>query len=87
MTELLESAWVGISNAFNAVGLSSPISRGLAMGAVGAAVEWNVRPSYSYRPDGSPRPWIVLSGDSVDSTYLPMGSTAIITGMIFGLFV
>lgn len=85
--EIIESAFSGLQNAFVAVGLNSPTSRMVAMAAVGGAVEWSVRPSYSYRPDRSPRPWILLSGDTADSTYLPAGSTAVITGLVFGLFV
>lgn len=84
----MEAIWSGIENAFAVVGLNNPVYRFVAMGAVGGIVEYSVRPAYSYRPDGSPRPWVLISGNNaVDSTYLPAGSTAIITGLTFALFV
>jgi len=83
---ILAPVWEPIENSFAAVGLSSPLSRFAAMAAVGGAIEYSIRPSYSYRGDGSPRPWILLD-QSADSTYLPAGSTALLTGLFFGFFV
>lgn len=79
--------WSGIESAFSTVGLTTPISRFVAMGAVGGAVEYSLRPSYSYRADGSPRPWVLFDPNSADSTYLPASSTALITGFVFGFLV
>lgn len=75
-----------IARIMSTVGLNTPIQRFLAMAALGGAAEFMVRPPYSFESDGTVRPWAVIS-KSDRATYLPVGSTALLLGGIFGLFV
>lgn len=72
---------------FNTIGLHHPIQR-FALGMlVGGGLEYFIRPSISYNDNGSPKSWVVLSGQSGQGeTYLPAGSTAFITGLVFATF-
>lgn len=83
----MESIIQPIETAFSSVGLTTPVTRGAAMALVGGALEYYFKPSYSYRPDGTPRPTVYLQPGAADATYLPAGSTAILTGLFFSLFV
>jgi hypothetical protein len=83
----MESIWSGLESAFSSVGLGSPLARGVAGVAIGGIGEFVLKPSYSYTKDGSPRPWAFLKPDQPDATYLPPGSTAVITGFVLAFFV
>lgn len=82
----METAWSTLENGFSSVGLGSPLARGVAMGALGGALEYTLKPSFSYKQGGAPRPWILFSTDP-DATPLPPGSLALLTGVFFALFV
>lgn len=74
-----------IAGGFNGIGLQTPLSRFIALGAVGGALEYTLKPSFSYNKDGSMRPWILFS-KTEDATYLPAGSIAFILAVWGGLF-
>jgi len=75
------------SQIFADVGLTHPVQR-FALGMfIGGGLEYMIRPSVSYNPDGSPKSWAVISGQSgKGETYLPAGSTGLITGLLFATF-
>lgn len=70
---------------FSFLGLNTPVSRFGTLAALGGALEYTLKPPYSYNSDGSFRPWSAFS-DSPNATYLPPGSTAFLFGAIGGLF-
>lgn len=74
-----------ITAAFSFFGLNTPIQRGIAFGALAGAAEFQIRPSYSYKSDGTPRPW-AINNASPDATYLPAGSTVFLAAAAVSLF-
>jgi len=70
---------------FSLIGLNTPTQRFFAFGALGGLGEYYLKPGYSYKGDGSARPWALYSTSS-DSTYLPVGSTALLAATAFSLF-
>lgn len=75
------------ANVFSDLGLTHPVQRFAAGMLLGGVLEYFIRPGISYNENGSPKNWAVLSGQSGQGeTYLPAGSTAFITGLVFATF-
>lgn len=74
-----------IAQGFSFVGLNTPLHRFVAGSALFGALEYSLRPSYSYKEDGSPRPWNVISS-APDATLLPAGSSTIIPAFFIAQF-
>ena len=71
----------------SSLGLGNPLARGIAAGAVAGLAENQLKPSYSYRKDGTPRPSVYTHPEAGDATYLPPGSTALLAAIFFGVFI
>lgn len=76
-----------VESSFSMIGLTSPTSRFLVMAGIGGLGEYFVRPSYSYNDDGNPRPFLLLNPGDQGGTMLPPGSTALLVGALFALFI
>lgn len=74
-----------VAEGFSYVGLNTPTQRFFAFAALGGALEYQIRPSFSYQSDGSPRPWAVVT-PGPNATYLPPGSTALVLAGLVSLF-
>ena len=83
MTEIIN----GLEQAFASIGLTTPTSRFLSMAAVGGIFEWYFRPFYSYNTDGNPKPWALVNPGDPTATLAPPGSTAVVLGLVFSLFI
>lgn len=68
------------------IGLGEPLTRFAFGSAVGAVVAWAVRPSVSFFPDGSPKPWTFFADPGEESTAMPWYVVSVLPGIFFSVF-
>jgi hypothetical protein len=82
----MEEAVGGIQDKFAALGLTSPVSRGVVGASLGYVVVEAIRPGISYKEDGSHRPWIVTDPKAKDGTSVPWFIYPAVSGALMALF-
>ena len=68
-------------------GGATPIGRAAIFGAAGGAFAYFVRPSASFKPDGTPKEWILTNQNDPDATLFPYWAYVIVPGVIFGVLI
>lgn len=65
----------------------TPIGRAAVFGSLGASVAYFVRPSMSFKEDGTPREWILLDPKNPESTLFPWWAYIVVPASLFAVFV
>ena len=66
---------------------STPMGRVLLCGVIGGAIAYAVRPSFSFRADGTPRNWILTNRDDPEATLFPYWAFVALPAIIGGVFI
>lgn len=85
----LYSVWTPIESLFAALGLGTPVSRGLFGVGLGALVAFGIKPSGSFNADGTPKTFSPLlpASEKSKGTLFPWYFYPLLFGLLFGLFV
>lgn len=81
----LASIFQPIEGVLGSVGLSSPSKRFMFFTSLASGLEYYIKPSYAYKPDGTMRKPMFLSSES-DATYTPPFLFPSIAGAVFSLY-
>lgn len=85
-TSPVAKLWDGIEGVYDSMGLmtgEAAQARRFVFGAlVGGGIMYLMKPTASYNPDGTPRPWAMSSPNASDKTALPWWAP----GLAFGFF-
>lgn len=65
---------------------STPLGRTVVFGALGGAAAFVLKPSMSFNPDGSVKPFILFS-ETPDGAIFPWWAWIIVPGVLFGVFI
>lgn len=88
MEDKLENPLAGIEQLLMKLPMgSTPTGRVLLFGGAGGAFAYFVRPSISFNPDGSPKPWIMFDANNSNATLFPYWAWIVVPGVLFGVFV
>lgn len=63
-----------------------PAGRAAAGMVLGGAIAFGLKPSVSFNPDGSTRPWVLTDSRAPNPTLLPYWAWVLVPGVVFGLF-
>lgn len=66
---------------------NTPLGRAAVFGSLGAGVAYFVRPSMSFKADGTPKEWILLAPSDPEATLLPWWAYIVTPAVLFGVFV
>lgn len=83
---MVDTVSVGLSSAFEFLGLRTPLVRFLATTALGTAGEFYIRPRYAFDENGDLIPWAMISSEP-GTTYTPVGFYPGIAGITAALFI
>lgn len=65
---------------------STPFGRALVFGGAGTAFAFAVKPSVSFKEDGSVKPFILFAPDDLDASVFPYWAWGVVPAVIFGIF-
>jgi hypothetical protein len=68
-------------------GCNTPLGRIAVFGGAGAAFAYGVKPSMSFNPDGTPKPWILFDALNPNATLMPHWMWGVLPAFIFGVLV
>lgn len=85
----IASIWAPLESLFAALGLGTPLARGMFGVGLGALVVFLVKPAHAFNPDGSAKPFSLLlpASDKNKGTKFPWYFYPLLFGAIFGLFI
>ena len=66
-------------------GTRTPVGRAAIFGGLGAITAFGIKPSFSFKPDGTPRPWIVTNSGDKEATLFPYWAYILVPGFIFSV--
>jgi hypothetical protein len=83
-----DSALSPIESAVAAIpGCNSPLGRIAVFGGAGTAFAYGVKPSISFNPDGTVKPWILFDAMNPNATLFPHWMWGVLPAFIFGVLV
>ena len=65
----------------------TPLGRMILGGVAGGAVAYYARPSVSFNPDGSAKPFILMEPDNPDAAVFPWWGFIVLPSVTLGLFI
>jgi hypothetical protein len=84
---MAELAMNALEQPFRSLGIVTPTGRFFVMASLGGLFEWYFRPFYSYDSDGKPLSFALLNPGDPLATVTPPGTTALVLGLIFSVFI
>ncbi len=66
---------------------NTPLGRAAVFGTLGGGIAYGVRPSMSFKADGTPKEWILVSPSDPDATLFPWWAYIAVPAVIAGIFI
>lgn len=66
---------------------TTPIGRAVVFGGTGGAIAYAIRPSMSFKKDGTPKNWTFTNPDDPDSTLFPYWMYVAVPAFIFSVLI
>lgn len=66
-------------------GTSTPVGRAAIFGGLGAGIAFGTKPDFSFKQDGTPRPWIITNPGDKEATMFPYWAYVLVPGFIFSV--